>query len=55
MFNCGFHIEDIVKFTGLSLGTIGEYISYDDINSKTDFKKIIKCHPYKNIFDNINL
>ena len=52
MFNQGYHIEDIVCLTGLSLSSINKYITTADITSKPDLSKFMKNHPYKDIFEN---
>ncbi|MEA4825150.1 MAG: type I restriction enzyme HsdR N-terminal domain-containing protein [Clostridium sp.] len=54
LFNNNVHIEDIAKFTGLSLSTIGNYISYADMDKKVKLKNIVKNHPYNNILDSLD-
>lgn len=51
LFQCGFHIEDIVYLTGLSLGTISNYITNVDIENIVSLKRLTKKHPYIKFFE----
>lgn len=53
MFNEGYHLEDIICLTGLSLNAVNEYITYEDITSKVDLSTFIKNHPYKEVFSKL--
>lgn len=53
LYKNGVSIDEIVKFTGLSLTTINSYISIDEINKKANFKNIMKKHPYDDIFNSL--
>ncbi|MDU1323471.1 MAG: hypothetical protein E6931_18545 [Clostridium botulinum] len=50
MFKNGFTIEEIKYLTGLSLTSIGKYITNDDIANKVELKNFYKRHPYKAFF-----
>ncbi|EJO5347006.1 tyrosine-type recombinase/integrase [Clostridium botulinum] len=50
MFKNGFTIEEIKYLTGLSLTSIGKYITNNDINEKVELKNFYKRHPYKAFF-----
>lgn len=46
-------LQEISKFTGLSLSTLEDYITNEDI-SNVKFDKILKNHPYKEIFESLD-
>ncbi|AJD25579.1 tyrosine-type recombinase/integrase [Clostridium botulinum] len=50
MFKNGFTIEEIKYLTGLSLTSIGKYITNEDIANKIELKDFYKRHPYKAFF-----
>lgn len=50
MFKNGFTIEEIKYLTGLSLTSIGKYITNEDIANKIQLKDFYKRHPYKAFF-----
>ncbi|MHB7978964.1 integrase [Clostridium sporogenes] len=50
MFKNGFTIEEIKYLTGLSLTSIGKYITNADIAGKVELKNFYKRHPYKAFF-----
>ncbi|MCR1974974.1 site-specific integrase [Clostridium sporogenes] len=52
MFENDFTIEEIKYLTGLSLTSIGKYITNDDIANKVKLKNFYKRHPYKAFFLN---
>ncbi|OBR90689.1 tyrosine recombinase XerC [Clostridium ragsdalei P11] len=53
LFHNGIKIEDLVKFTGLSLSTIDDYLK-DEIKQKGNAENIRKKHPYNSIFESIS-
>ncbi|HID0833416.1 TPA: tyrosine-type recombinase/integrase, partial [Clostridium botulinum] len=50
MFKNGFTIEEIKYLTGLSLTSIGNYITDNDIANKVELKNFYRRHPYKAFF-----
>ncbi|QXE20018.1 tyrosine-type recombinase/integrase [Clostridium sp. 001] len=52
MFNNQIPLQEIAKFTGLSLSSLEEYITKDDIE-KVKLNKVLKKHPYNEMFDSL--
>jgi hypothetical protein len=52
MFNNEIPLQEIAKFTGLSLSSLEEYITKNDIK-KVKLNKVLKKHPYNEIFKSL--
>ena len=54
MFNNRIPLQEIAKFTGLTLTSLSEYISTQDIRN-VKFNKVLTCHPYEKLLKQINI
>ncbi len=51
MYTAGISIEEIVYITGLSLSSIGKYISNEEIYNNVTPENIMKNHPFRKFFN----
>lgn len=52
MYQAGINLETISYFIGISIPSVLDYLSNEDITKRVNFKTVFNKHPYKNFFMN---